>query len=199
MHAKNHRLEKTHIESYKTTDTVGLSSRGGTGTDFCKTCGRLLPEAEQVNAKLLEEQEKLLSEINAAKAEVLTKLAELKKSKEENEGGAGMLFNVKNLGSLQELLDQAEETDDMLLFTDKKQNVWQIVKRNDIDIANNNPNDDAESGGAEPAAVDEGEPGAKNQEAGAATDEEKKDESQQPPQSEDEAGATEEKKEGEHE
>ena len=130
-----------------------MSSRG-TGTDFCKTCGRLLPEAETVNEKLLEEQGKLLLEINAAKKEVLDKITELKErgeAKDENEGGSGMMFNMKNLGSLQELLDQAEETEDMLLFTDKKQNVWQIIKRNDIDIANNNPN---ESGG-EPAENNE--------------------------------------------
>jgi len=141
------RQEKTHIESYKTTDTVGgASNTHGNGNDFCKACGRLLPEVESSNTKLLEEQEKLLSEIQAAKAEVQSKLKELKEKpeiKEEGEG-AGMLFNMKNLGSLQELLDQAEETDEMLLFTDKKQNVWQIVKRNDIDIANQNPN---ESGG----------------------------------------------------
>ena len=142
-------MERTHIESSKTTagnaDTLGMSNRPtipatSAQSDFCKFCGRLSPEAETNNAKLLKEQELLLNEINATKEEVLAKTKNLqergeKGKKEKGESNeAGTLFNVKNLGSLQDLLDQAEETEEMLLFVDKKQNVWQIVKRNDINI-----------------------------------------------------------------
>ncbi len=176
------RVEKTRLESSKTTaETLGMSNRpapaAGAQGDFCKSCGRLSPEAEINNARLLQEQERLLKEINAAKEEVAGKLADLKErnakreegKKDEPEGeAAGTLFNMKNLGSLQELLDQAEETEEMLIFVDKKQNAWEIVKRNDIDIANaagGNGNDDEDNKGGSPGAEGGEEPG-KNEDEG---------------------------------
>ena len=125
------------MEAYKNSGKLGTKM----DTEFCKAGGRLSEEAEQINAKLLEKQQKLLEEINSAKEEVVQNIKDLKAKKnikEDNEQGSDGLFNMKNLDSLQELLDQAEETNEMLLFADKKQNVWQIIKRNDIDIADNN-------------------------------------------------------------
>ena len=141
-----HRLERTRIESLKTTavtgDTLAMNNHQNTN-DFCKSCGRLSLEAESANTKLLREQEQLLKEINSAKEEVVAKIKTLEEHKDnpnndnkENDAAGGMAFDMKNLGSLQELLNQAEETDDMLLFLDKKQSVWQIIKRQDINIAN---------------------------------------------------------------
>jgi hypothetical protein len=133
--------------------SVGAGEEGaGIGATSCPSCGRLYQEAELRNQQLLSEEQKLLAEINAAKAELATKLQEIQGTPavatpavsgpaEESKGVAepnnpiAQLFNATKLASLQGLLDHAETTDDMLLFVDKKQVTWQIMKRNDISIA----------------------------------------------------------------
>eukprot|EP00826_Nyctotherus_ovalis_P053851 TRINITY_DN7028_c0_g1_i13.p1 TRINITY_DN7028_c0_g1~~TRINITY_DN7028_c0_g1_i13.p1 ORF type:complete len:146 (+),score=79.12 TRINITY_DN7028_c0_g1_i13:481-918(+) len=127
------------MESYKLMDAAD----DGTGADgdFCKACGRLSPEIEEKKVKLLAKQEKLLKDIKSTKVELVQKIDELKAKQiakgEGNESDPEAVFNMKNLKSFQELLDHAEETGEMLLFTDKKHNVWQIVKRGEIDIVDN--------------------------------------------------------------
>lgn len=158
-----------------TTATGNVDTIGGAGVqtkpamqnmaqaDYCTSCGRLLQSTEKANAELLQEQERLLKEINAAKEELANKLketnlAESEEKKEEEEGkeASGQLFNHKNMNSLQELLDKAEETNDMLLFMDKNQNTWQIMKRNDINITDNEEeNEEQEAEGNEVAAPNE--------------------------------------------
>ncbi len=107
----------------------------------CPSCKRSGPEnsKEQFMAK----QERLLKEIEKSKEELAQHLQELETLEGENEnkveGGHGnesvqQIFNIQNLGMLQELLEQAEESDEVLLFTDHKKNTWQIISRNDINV-----------------------------------------------------------------
>lgn len=121
-----------------------------------------------MNAKLLEKQEELLDKINKTKAEALQSINELKAKRAtregDNEADPEAVFNMKKLASFQELLDHAEATGEMLLFTDKKHNVWQIVKRNEIDIVDNGSenmddqdNKDGEENLEEPEDVNEAE------------------------------------------
>ena len=134
------REEKERLERYKPTDDTDEKMY----TDFCKGCGRLTAEAEERNALLLRKQEELLDNINKTKAEALQTINQTKEklaSKEDNNADPEAVFNMKKLASFQELLDHAEATGEMLLFTDKKQNVWQIVKRSEIDIVDNGPED----------------------------------------------------------
>jgi hypothetical protein len=98
---------------------------------------------------LLRRQEELLDNIKKTKAEAIHNINQLKEklaSKEDGETDPEAVFNMKKLASFQELLDHAEATGEMLLFTDKKHNIWQIIKRNEIDIVDNGAEDFYEQG-----------------------------------------------------
>ncbi len=107
----------------------------------CHECGRRLQAAEDSNALLLEQQ-RLSAEICRSKDE-LNALAKALQDRgksptsgqsEEEAANIQGLFNKNNIESLQELLDQAEESEQALLFMDNKGNTWQITQRPDIDL-----------------------------------------------------------------
>ncbi len=101
------------------------------------------------NTELILEQERVLTEIQRAKEELADSLREFEEEKRklgaagEEEENVQKIFNIENMESLQELLDQAEESDQMLLFVDRKGNTWQLIRRADVDLAEGN---ESESG-----------------------------------------------------
>ena len=103
--------------------------------DICPICKKSgsFNSQELFNGK----HEELLHEIDRSKEELSIYLRQLKEL-EEKEGesedrlGEKQIFNVANFGALQELLEQAEESGEVILFTDNKKNTWQIINRKDI-------------------------------------------------------------------
>ena len=83
-------------------------------------------------------QETLLEKLKKAKEELAKFYKELheKANVPDEEENLQTIFNAKNMNTLQDLLDQAEENEQMLLFVDSKQNTWELIKREDINIPN---------------------------------------------------------------
>ena len=118
----------------------GLSSlKNTTENTYCEGCHREFQEIEIASTKLILEQERLLSEIQKSKEELAAAMTELKKEEnkrkpkqDEAEKSVNRIFNVDNMESLQELLEEAEANGQALLFLDGKGNTWQITARKDI-------------------------------------------------------------------
>ena len=105
----------------------------------CTACGRT--KSENTKELFLIKHEHLLKEIEKSKEELAEHLQQLEnlEGDQEIKGGNSNevvqnIFNIENLGMLQDLLEQAEESEEVLLFTDQKKNTWQIISRNDINV-----------------------------------------------------------------
>jgi len=117
---------------------MNLSKSPKNPEKFCECCGREFQEVEIHNTKLILEQEKLNSDIKKAKEELAQAMSELKieqskkPMKNEEDESCKTIFNIENLDNIQELLEDAEENDQLLLFVDTKGNTWQITRGKDI-------------------------------------------------------------------
>ena len=118
-----------------------------TKVEFCEICKKTY--TENAHAVFTAKHERLLKDIERDKED----LAVLAKKLEELENQARgrkeiesvqQIFNIQDLGSMQELLEQAEQSDELLLFTDNNGNTWQIICRNDINVAGEELNEKAE-------------------------------------------------------
>ena len=99
------------------------------------SCKQSTPENSK--SLFLARHEYLLKEIERNKEELAKSQEELARIQEEffqsNESTL-QIFNIENLGPMQELLEQAEENEELLLFMDQKKNTWQIICRDDINL-----------------------------------------------------------------
>lgn len=105
--------------------------------EICKTCGKSPQELEIANTDLMIKQENLLAKLKKAKEELAEVYKELhEKEIVPEEENLQTIFNANSMNTLQDLLDQAEENEQMLLFVDSKQNTWELIQRRDINIPN---------------------------------------------------------------
>ncbi len=161
---EEHKIRKISPK-FKETDNNNETALVKKESSRCKYCNRASGkekserESERVS-QLLAMQHTLLEEIEQTKKE----LGELAKERgresnlfEQNNivntasSGRQNKVTLSNFESLQEILDRADENDDLLFFVDNNNNTWQIIKRDEISLIEGSDEEEPSDNGGSPS------------------------------------------------